>query len=518
MPILLGIDVGSTSVKAVAVRSFYKRIEIAGVAIVELSAGVTEAEAIKTACATALGPKIPTADAVATSIDGAKAAVRTLTLPKSVEKQLGEVLPFELDSNLAFDISQSVFDMRVLPAPAGAAKPTIDVMVAVARIEDVKTRIDMVKGAIAAEPERIGVGPFPLAYVAAPLAVTGAGPICVLDLGKSTSELLVIEDGEPLFARALSLGTQGLPGTAQKLARELRVSIAAFRSQGGNQPKKIYLVGGGAFVSGAQAFLSSELECEVTPLPQPTIDVTSVPPELIADSDGRSLVPRFAKALGIALGLASKTPGFNLRRGPLAYERGFSWLREKTLVIAIMAALLFVSFAFSATAQLYSKGREKALYEAALGDVTKDVLGEETQSAQRANELLNAQTGANDEDPLPHADAFDVMVKLSEDIPQSMTHDIEELDLQKNHVVVHGIVQTVNDAQSIATSLKSERCMNDVKITRTNQVVGGQSQKYVLEFDVKCPEDEKKAKKKPGDSSGSASASAGGASSGSGGK
>jgi general secretion pathway protein L len=512
MPILLGVDVGSTSVKAVAVRSFYKRIEVAGVAIVDLTPGVSEAEAIKTACTTALGPKIPTADAVATSIDGAKAAVRTLTLPKSVEKQLTEVLPFELDSNIAFDVSQSVFDMRVLPAPASPAKPTIDVLVAVARIEDVRARIDQLKGAIGGEPERVGVGPFPLANVAAPLAATGAGPICVLDLGKSTSELLVLEDGEPLFARALSLGTQGLPGTAQKLARELRVSIAAFRAQGGKQPTKIYLAGGGAFVSGAQAFLSSELECEVTPIPQPSIDMTSLPPERLGDA------PRFAKALGLALGLAGKTHTFNLRRGPLAYERGFSWLREKTLVIAIMAGLLLVSFAFSAFAQLYSKGKEKALYEAALASVTKDVLGEETTSAQRANELLNAQTGANDEDPLPHADAFDVMINLSEDIPQSMVHDIEELDVQKNHVVVHGIVSSVNDAQSIATSLKSEHCVNDVKITRTNQVVGGNNQKYVLEFDQKCPEDDKKAKKKPGDTSASSSASAGGASSGSGGK
>ena len=39
MPILLGIDVGSTAVKAVAVRSYYKRTEIAGVASVDLAPG-----------------------------------------------------------------------------------------------------------------------------------------------------------------------------------------------------------------------------------------------------------------------------------------------------------------------------------------------------------------------------------------------------------------------------------------------------------------------------------------------
>jgi general secretion pathway protein L len=123
------------------------------------------------------------------------------------------------------------------------------------------------------------------------------------------------------------------------------------------------------------------------------------------------------------------------------------------------------------------------------------------------------QTAINDEDPLPHSDAFDVMVKLSEDIPQSMTHDIEELDVQKGHVVIHGIVGTIPDAQAIATSLRAEKCFSDVKITRTNQMVGSPRQKYVLEFDIRCPEDQKGGAKKKdtgGASSASGAPSAGG--------
>jgi general secretion pathway protein L len=112
---------------------------------------------------------------------------------------------------------------------------------------------------------------------------------------------------------------------------------------------------------------------------------------------------------------------------------------------------------------------------------------------------------------MPHADAFDVMVRISEAIPQSVQHDIEELDVQKGHVVVHGIAGTIPEAQSIASSLQTERCFSDVKITRFNQVVGGERQKYVMEFDLKCPEDVKGGAKKTttGASSGAASASGG---------
>ena len=57
-------------------------------------------------------------------------------------------------------------------------------------------------------------------------------------------------------------------------------------------------------------------------------------------------------------------------------------------------------------------------------------------------------------------------------------------------------------------------CFSDIKITRTSQVVGGDRQKYVMEFDLKCPEDQKSvAGKKPSGASSSSpagSASAGG--------
>jgi general secretion pathway protein L len=312
-----------------------------------------------------------------------------------------------------------------------------------------------------------------------------------------------MKGGDPLFARTVALGTKGLPGTAAKLARELRTTIAAHRSQGGEPPTRLLLCGGGAYVSGAEAFLSSALELPVEVLPTPALEMLALAPEHAA------AMARFSKAIGLALGLGPRSVGLNLRKGPLAFERGFAWVKEKVPLLAGLAAVILVSFLFSAWAQLYSKGKEKAVLEKAVAIVTKDVLNEETSSAQRANELLAAQTSVSDEDPLPHADSFDVMVKISELIPPSMTHDIEELDVQKQHVILHGIVGSIPDAESIKTSIGSDRCFADPKITRIAAQVGGTAQKYVLEFDIKCPEDVKGGAKKPSTSSaGSSSATA----------
>ena len=79
---------------------------------------------------------------------------------------------------------------------------------------------------------------------------------------------------------------------------------------------------------------------------------------------------------------------------------------------------------------------------------------------------------------------------------------------------MRGIVGSIPDAQAIEATLADDKCLSDVKIKSTTQAVGTDRQKYVLEFDLKCPEDVKAAPKKKGETSTGASAAA----SGSGGK
>jgi len=148
-------------------------------------------------------------------------------------------------------------------------------------------------------------------------------------------------------------------------------------------------------------------------------------------------------------------------------------------------------------------------HEGALSALTKDVFGEATSDPARAGELLDKNTSGSEEDPLPHVDAFDVMVQLSEAVPEGMVHDIEELDVQRGHVSIHGIAPTIPDAQQIAAQLKGVRCFQDVKIVRTNQEVGGDRQKYTMEFDLKCPTEGKEKGAAAGASSAAPSSSGG---------
>jgi pimeloyl-CoA synthetase len=72
-------------------------------------------------------------------------------------------------------------------------------------------------------------------------------------------------------------------------------------------------------------------------------------------------------------------------------------------------------------------------------------------------------------------------------------------------VKINGLVASTADAQLISAAMQAQRCVSDVKISKITQAINQQRQKYVLEFDVKCPEDDKKKVKKKAEAAPAAS-------------
>lgn len=480
---LLGIDAGKNVVRTAIVRTSYKRVTVEALGEVTVASAGNELEAIKAAVG-AIKP-----DFAAIALSGERSFYRRVDLPAAAQKEIQNVLGFELEATIPFEMTDAVFDYRILKRDPTSA--TLPIFAAIARSEDVRERIAVVKDAIGIDPERVGTGAFPLTNLREvmpeidhhPAAAPGK-PIALLNLSEATSDLLILDDGEPVFARTLSRGTLGLPDTAPIIARELRQTFAAWRTLGGEPLGGMYLVGGGASAQGAELFLSTELGVSILPLPKPKLE--GLTPEQEA------MLPRFALALGLALGLSGRSKAFNLRRGALEAERSYPFLREKVPLFAGLGVVIAMSFGFSVVAEVSSLDAESEFLRAKLAAASRDVLGEETDDPTKARELLEPTSNATEEDPLPHSDAFDAMVQLSKAVPKELTHDVVEMDVARGHVIIQGVVPTVSDAQTISESMKEHKCFKDVKIARTSQFGEGKT-KYVLELDIKC--DTKKPKK-----------------------
>ncbi|TKC99358.1 type IV pilus biogenesis protein PilM [Polyangium fumosum] len=481
---ILGIDVGKAVVRVALLRLSYRKITLE--ALGEAPVTGLEIDAVRAAVGS------HKADAISIAISGERTFFRSIDMPTSALKEIDNVLPFELESLIPFEITDAVFDYRMDKNPGG---DTVPIFAAIARIEDVKQRIDAVREALGMEPERVGTGALPLANLAGVMpeiekpfgkeaaAGEAALPVAILDLGEATSDIVILRGGDPVFARTLSRGTLGLPGSAPALSRELRQTLAAWRASGGSPLAGMYLVGGGASAQGAEAYLATELGITILPLPKPRLEGVTAEQE--------SMLPRFAKAIGLAMGLAGKARGLNLRQGDLAAARSYPFLREKIPLLAGLAAAVVVSFGFSLLAQHRSLSAEKEMLLSRLETATGDVFDEETKEPEKARSMLDKGPGSADEDPLPRADAFDVMVKLSEVVPKEITHDVLEFDVNRGHVSIQGTVPSIPDAQAIADKMKEHKCFKEVKISRTAQFSEGK-QKYVLELDVKCDDKKKK--------------------------
>lgn len=483
---LLGIDAGKSVVRAVLIRTAYRKVYLEALGEVAIADVGSEQEAIRAAAG------IVRPDAAAIAISGEQSFYRRIDLPAAAQKEVENVLGFELEATIPFEMEDAVFDYRLLKREPGS--PTIPVFAAVARTADVLERIGAVREALGFEPERVSSGALPLANLEAvmpelikPPAAAAPGPVVLVDLELHTSDVLILSGGEPVFARTLSRGTAGVTAegdAAPRLARELRQTLAAWRNLGGEPPVGMYLIGGGASVQGAEPYLSSELGVPVLPLPLPRLE--GLTPEQTA------VLPRFAKALALAIGLTGRGKSLNLRRGALELERSYPYLREKIPILAGLGTVIALSFTFSVIAEVRSLNAEREALIAGLSAASRDVLGEETAEPERARELLENGPGT-EEDPMPRVDAFDVMVQLSKAVPKEVTHDVLELDVNRGHVTLQGTVPSVSDAQAIAEKLKEHRCFRDVKVGRTTQYVENK-QKYVLEFELRC--EDKKAKKK----------------------
>ncbi len=485
---LVGIDIGKAQVRAVELRTSYRRVALERM----LEVDVATAGSLEQALQAAGLPLTQHSESVAVSIEGEHAFMHRLELPGTAAKQLAEVVPFELEAHVPVDFDELVFDYRMLRR-ASNTDPII-VLAASARTEDVRGRINEVSLALGREPDRVGCGPLPLANLGAlSPELASEEPIALVDLGGGRTELVITVNGEAVFARTLSRGTEGLPESAPALAAELKQTLTSWALRGGTPVKMAYLLGGGAAAPGADEYLGYHLGVSVQPLPM--LSLEGVTPDQV------SMLPRFAKAISLALGAGGRTRDLDMRKGPLAYQRGYGFLKEKVPLLSGLGAAILISFAFSTWAQAHALSRENDVLHKTLSSLTMDVFNKKTSDPDEASQLLSQAEAKGEPDPMPHMDAFDVIVDISKAIPMSVTHDIDEFDMQRGHVRIDGVVNATSDAQLVAGGMSSKRCIKNVKISKITQAIGSNRQKYVLEFEVKCPEDQSKKKKKKSEDS-----------------
>jgi type IV pilus assembly protein PilM len=336
---IVGLDIGSSSIKAAELRRSRDRLELVHAGLEPLANDLVVDSMImdSTAVSGAIGQLFSASRIkgrnVAIAVSGHSVIVKRLTLPAMSEQQLAERLPQEAAQNIPFEISDVNLDYQVL-AEAATGEPMDVLLVAVK-----KDKIVNYTGALSMAGKTanvVDVDGFALQncyqfnYQPPPTST-----VALLNVGASLMNINIVRGSIPLFTRDVSVGGYQYTDALQKamglsfseaealkldgaggseadtkrsilkqvtelIVLEIHKTFDFFRSTAPGEPlEAIYLAGGSSRIPGLVETLTQEFAVPVERLnPFQRIELADEPAEIpqIQDNPGQMAV-----AVGLAL-------------------------------------------------------------------------------------------------------------------------------------------------------------------------------------------------------------------------
>ena len=219
---LVGLDIGSSAVKAVELKPAGKGYKVAAFgsepippdSIVDgaIIDGGAVAEAIRRLFT---GRGIKTKD-VAASLSGNAVIVKKITLPQMSESELAESIYWEAEQYIPFDIQDVNLDYQILDKGGEPGKGTMDVLLVAAK----KEKIADYTGVIAQAGRSavvVDVDAFALqnAYEAN-YGIESGAIVVLLNAGASATNINILSGDQSVFTRDISIGGNAYTEALQK--------------------------------------------------------------------------------------------------------------------------------------------------------------------------------------------------------------------------------------------------------------------------------------------------------------
>jgi general secretion pathway protein L len=427
-------------------------------------------------------------DRVYVAMPGESVSVRRVALPAQAARKVDELLPFELEALVPFDPVESVIHHQ----PIGTYEGELQLLAAVAPFDRVR---DFLEGLAAGgvDPREVGVGAVALDGLTAFLDVLSTpGPHLVLDVEDRRTDICILEEGRCHFARTLSVGAGSIDqGKGDRFAREVKQTVAAWRSAGGRDPATFALTGALATRPGSSEWLSELLDRPIDALP--------LPEALGVDAEER---PGFARALALAGRALTRERRIDLRQGELAPGRAGAALRQQLPLLVTCAAAVLLAFLFASyTRYSYLSARHDQLAEE-LAEATAAHLGSRITDPSLVAAAI--RRGLPDDDPMPEFDAYDALTAISAAIPDDIPHDVRQLQIdlgdgeETARFSLRGSVSSIEESERIVRALEDHRvlrtegerevrlqCFRDLELGGTSRAAEDR-RAYRLEGDINC--------------------------------
>ncbi len=209
---ILGIDIGSHSIKVVLGRERFGKIEIQ-----EVYEKPVTGEGTQELITSIIRENHISPDVVVSSVPGNIVSVHYLQIPFTDETRIAQVVPYEVEGLIPFSLDEMVIDQFILSknnGNNGKGPQRSSVCVALINKNTLQEHIDTLKGAYI-EPRVIELEPLALYQTLMEWNKTD-DTVAVLDIGASRSNLCIISKGKPVSIRTLNKGSNGITSAIQE--------------------------------------------------------------------------------------------------------------------------------------------------------------------------------------------------------------------------------------------------------------------------------------------------------------
>jgi type IV pilus assembly protein PilM len=220
---LVGLDIGSSTVKAIELRSAGKGFRVAAIGVEPVPAdsivdgAIIDSSAVADAVARLFANKQFKSKDVAASLSGNSVIVKKITLPQMTEAELSESIYWEAEQYIPFDIQDVNLDYQIIEPTNGAnAQGTMDVLLVAAKKDKIADYTNVITQA-GRSPVVVDVDAFALqnAYEAnygfEPNAI-----VVLLNAGASAININILSGGQSVFTRDVSMGGNAFTEAVQK--------------------------------------------------------------------------------------------------------------------------------------------------------------------------------------------------------------------------------------------------------------------------------------------------------------
>ena len=509
---VVGLDLGSHSVKCCELVTAFRSFELVGFGSETVEApetGRPDFAALAMAAQRLLERRGLLGETLMCAAPSSAVSTITLQFPFNQPKKVGQVLPFQLDESLPFEIEDVVYDHQIIDSREDGCT----VLVAYIRTATLAAFLEAML-AVGLDPKVVSLGG--LSYfnlydhAMGDAAVEGegqSGAIAVLDLGHRNSELAVFYGHEPRLVRDITGGGYDItaslaelfkvpfeqaergklaegtvnrpppqtdtvvdagpaPGARQQqiadacrtalspVLREVHRSLVAHELQSGHPVELLYLTGGTSQLRGLAPWFERTLGIKVVAL-----DPLQASFNKLA-SGGDELRPFIAKALALSLRAFSGAHQslLNFRKGDHAFTGDFGFLRSRVISVAVAALVMIVLGAFVAkTKEWVLQAEYQSLVNQAAA-TSEAILGYETEDVDLV--LATIAGGVDQKSFIPETSAYETLMELSKEIDFKLELDLDrvEIDIERKKLSLRGKTGSGGDVERLVDALRRTKC------------------------------------------------------------